>query len=174
MTDLRLTDLITIILWLGLVTIGAFFVVVAIVLWPQIIQFTRAFRSRHFRPGAWSEFVNRYADDMSSGAAWDGGDEAAFDVAATTAITQQQSIAIEQNDRNALLLQAKAEALAALVEAGAITETKGLQIVFGVRPSSTNPRYLAAREALHVELDRRRGAPTPIAGRPTSAQFPTP
>lgn len=104
-------------------------------------------------------------DDMSSD---EEGEDAAVYVAATMPATQQQSIAIEQNERNALLLQAKAEALAAMVEAGLVTETKGLQVVFNVRPSSTNPRYLAARDALHAELAKRT---TPIAGRPTVARF---
>lgn len=112
--------------------------------------------------------VNSSGDDMSSDEAWDDEWERGEPVVATTPATQQQPIAMEQKERNALLLQAKAEALAAMVEAGAITETKGLQIVFGVRPSSTNPRYIEARAALHTELAKRR---TPIAGRPTPAKF---
>lgn len=106
--------------------------------------------------------------DMSSYDAADVPENHPVSIAATRATTQQQPIAIQQNERNALLLQAKAEALAAMVEAGAITETKGLQIVFGVRPSSTNPRYLEARAALHAELAKRH---TPVAGRPTAAHF---
>jgi hypothetical protein len=118
--------------------------------------------------------VNRLEEDDQDMSSYDD-DEAPENrhtsVAATIATTQQQSIAIQQNERNALLLQAKAEALAAMVEEGIITETKGLQIVFGVRPSSTNPRYLAARAALHAELEKRRGTVTPIAQRPTPATF---
>lgn len=127
----------------------------------------------------WLEFnrlrswaVNRFFTDMSSAGEWEEDENDPPTVAATIATTQQQPIATPATDNNALLLQAKAEALAALVEAGAVTETKGLQLVFNVRPSSTNPRYLAARDALHAELEKRKGAPTPIAGRISKAQFP--
>lgn len=75
-----------------------------------------------------------------------------FAPAATTATTQQQPIAMPQNDSNALLLHAKAEALAAMVKAGKIGETDGIKTVFGEKPSSTNPRYLAARDALKQAL----------------------
>lgn len=90
--------------------------------------------------------------NMSSADEYEYDENDVADVAATTATTQQQRIATPQTDSNALLLQAKAEALAALVKAGLVGETKGLQAVFGVRPSSTNPRYLAARDALKTEL----------------------
>lgn len=112
-------------------------------------------------------------DDMSSDDDGETPDYRRASVAATTATTQQQPIATPTTDSNALLLQAKAEALAALVEEGIVTETKGLQIVFGVRPSSTNPRYIAARAALHAELEKRRSTITPIAGRVTKAPFPS-
>jgi hypothetical protein len=78
----------------------------------------------------------------------------ADETAATT--TQQNAdngVATPQNDSNALL-RAKAEALAAMVKAGKIGETEGIRIVFGVAPSSSNPRYLAARAALKSELER--------------------
>lgn len=100
--------------------------------------------------------VNRFVIvrriDMSSAGAWEDDENDVVDVTATTATTQQQWIATPQNDSNAVLLQRDAATLAKLVKAGAIGETKGLQIVFGVRPSSTNPRYLAARDALKAEL----------------------
>lgn len=95
--------------------------------------------------------------DMSSADEW-GEDE--NDVAAlptTTATTQQQWIATPQNDSNALLFQQQVEDLAKMVKAGAVGETKGLHIIFGVKPSSSNPRYLAARDALKAELAKMDG-----------------
>lgn len=53
---------------------------------------------------------------------------------------------------NPLLLQTTAANLAKMVRAGKIGETEGIKLLFGVRPSSTNPRYLAARDALKAEL----------------------
>lgn len=136
-------------------------------LWQALTwRFTPALRS--WAEASKEKAVSHYAYDMSSTDEWEEEEDADDDVAATTATTQQQPIAIQQNERNALLLHAKAEALAAMVEAGIVTETKGLQIVFNVRPSSTNPRYIEARAALHAELAKRR---TPIAGRPTPATF---
>jgi len=52
------------------------------------------------------------------------------------------------------LLVGQARALAAMVKAGKIGETEGIKIVFGVSPSSTSPRYQAARAALKAELAR--------------------
>lgn len=79
----------------------------------------------------------------------------------------------DESDDNALLLRNEATALAKLVKAGIVGETKGLQIVFDVKPSSTSPRYLAAREALKAELARLDppARPTPIGGRMTRATF---
>lgn len=100
--------------------------------------------------------VNRFASDQANNRSSEVGntdtDLAIAELETTTATSQQQCIAMGTTDSNALLLQAKAEALAAMVKAGAVGETKGLQIVFGVKPSSTNPRYLAARDALKNEL----------------------
>lgn len=73
---------------------------------------------------------------------------------ATITTTPASPIAPPQNDRNDLLLSAKAEALAALVLAGKVGETEGIKIVYGVAPSSSNPRYLAARAALKAELEK--------------------
>lgn len=144
---------------------------------PIIFLFFRALTWRLFPAlRSWAEAskrkaVSHYAYDMSSTEGWEEDEAGDENVAATTATTQQQSIAMGTTDDNALLLQAKAEALAAMVEAGVVGETKGLQIVFNVRPSSTNPRYASARAALHAELDKRRGSTTPIAQRPTKARF---
>lgn len=74
--------------------------------------------------------------------------------ATTTPQNDNNGIAITQNDCNALLLQAKAEALAALVKAEKVGETEGIKLVFGVTPSSSNPRYLAARAALKEALTK--------------------
>jgi len=63
-------------------------------------------------------------------------------------------IAMLQNERNQLLLVAKAQALAALVHAKKIGQTEGIKLVFGVSPSSSNKVYLAARDALQAELSR--------------------
>lgn len=65
-----------------------------------------------------------------------------------------QLIAIEGNERNALLFAGKADALAAMVYAGKIGETEGIKLVFGVGPSSTNKTYLTAREMLKARLAR--------------------
>ena len=64
------------------------------------------------------------------------------------------SIAVSETERNALLFAGKAEALAAIVHAGKIGETEGIKIVFGVGPSSTNKTYQAAREMLKARLAR--------------------
>lgn len=77
---------------------------------------------------------------------------------ATTATEEQQSVATLQNDSNELLLRAKAEALAALVLAGKVGETEGIKRVYGVAPSSSNPRYLAARDALKAAMAEQSGA----------------
>lgn len=76
-------------------------------------------------------------------------------------------------DNNALLLQHQAATLAKLVKAGVVGETKGLQIVFGVRPSSTSRAYQEARDALKAELAKLEPPVhhTPIAGRPTRELF---
>lgn len=72
----------------------------------------------------------------------------------TSATTGTQPIAIEDNERNALLFAGKADALAALVQAGKVGETEGIKIVYGVGPSSTNKTYLTAREMLKARLAR--------------------
>ncbi len=79
----------------------------------------------------------------------------------------------DESDNNALLFRGQAIALAKMVKAGTVGETKGLHDVFDVKPSSTSPRYLAAREALKAELARLDppARPTPIGGRMTRAAF---
>lgn len=88
-------------------------------------------------------------------------DEAEIDVAnsnATTATTPRNVIAMAQNDSNELLhrneLASKAEALAAIVAAGKVSQTEGIKLVFGVSASGSNPRYQEARQALHIALQR--------------------
>jgi hypothetical protein len=99
--------------------------------------------------------AERRAATMSSGGVWDEEtDDEITDVLPATTISQNNNngVAITQPDRNALLLFAKAEALAALVKAGKVGETEGIKLVFGVNPSSSNPRYTAARAALKDAL----------------------
>jgi hypothetical protein len=76
-------------------------------------------------------------------------------------------------DNNDLLLRAEAATLAKLVKAGVVGETKGLQIVFNVKPSSTSTKYQEARDALKSELAKLDPPAqiTPIAGRQTRAAF---
>jgi hypothetical protein len=77
--------------------------------------------------------------------------------ATTTLATDNNSIAMLQNERNELLLLGKAQALATLVQAKKINETDGILIVFGVKPSSTSQKYQAARKALRDELVKLQG-----------------
>ncbi len=70
------------------------------------------------------------------------------------AITQTSDAA----PSNALLLQARADALAALVVAKKVGETEGLKLVFGVAPSSSSRTYQDARAALKAALAKRQRA----------------
>lgn len=81
--------------------------------------------------------------------------------ATTTSQNDNNGVAITQNESNALLLQAQAATLAAMVKAGKIGETEGIRLVFGVAPSSSNPKYLAARAALKTELAKLSPSPYP-------------
>lgn len=74
--------------------------------------------------------------------------------ATTTPENSNNGVATPQNNNNALLLQTQAATLAALVKAGKVGETDGIRIVFGCAPSSSNPKYLAARTALKTELEK--------------------
>lgn len=71
---------------------------------------------------------------------------------ATTLQNSNNAIATPATDSNALLFQQRAADLALAVKAGKIGQTAGIKLYFGVSPSSTNPRYLAARAALKEEL----------------------
>ncbi len=79
----------------------------------------------------------------------------------------------EESGNNALLLQHQAATLAKLIKAGVVGETKGLQIVFNVKPSSTSRAYQEARDALKAELEKLEPPirHTPIANRPTREAF---
>jgi len=76
------------------------------------------------------------------------------DVALTATKTQDNNnpIATPTTDSNALLFQNTAANLALAVKAGKMGETEGIKLYFGVSPSSSNPRYIAARAALKAEL----------------------
>lgn len=97
---------------------------------------------------------------VTSSADDDEGDDLAVAAnGATTTTSTATPIATGQNASNDLLLATKAETLAALVLAGKVTETDGIKIVYGVGPSSSNPRYLAARAALKAALERAQSGP---------------
>lgn len=64
---------------------------------------------------------------------------------ATTLQNNNNGVAMPATDNNDLLL---AEKLAIMVREGKIGETAGIKLFFGVSPSSTSPRYIAARAAL--------------------------
>jgi hypothetical protein len=78
----------------------------------------------------------------------------------TTPATSNNRIATPQNTSNELLLRAKAETLAAMIHAGKVTQTEGIKLVFGIGPSSTNPRYQAARDATVAAVQRLKAAET--------------
>ncbi len=109
---------------------------------------------------------------MSSGAS-DADDLAPEDPADAPATTTPQhdnnAVAISDNERNALLFAGAADALAAMVAAGKVTQTDGIRIVYGVGPSSTNKTYLAARELLLARLERLQ-APQPGQPKPLTAE----
>jgi len=96
------------------------------------------------------------------------GDLPVAETAATTATERNNAIATPQNDSNELLLRAKADALAAMIAAGKVTQTEGIKIVFGVSPSSSSPHYQQCRNLVRSRLD---GTPASSALRPlTPAQ----
>lgn len=51
--------------------------------------------------------------------------------------TRNNGVAMGETERNLLLRQGQAKALAALIEAGKVSETEGLRIVYGVAPGSS-------------------------------------
>lgn len=71
---------------------------------------------------------------------------------ATTSQNSNNPIATPAIDSNDLLLRNEAATLAKLVKAGKVGETEGIKLVYGVAPSSSNPRYLRARAMLKEEL----------------------
>lgn len=66
----------------------------------------------------------------------------------------QQPIAMPQNGRNALLHDGKVAALARMVVAKKVTQTEGIELVFGVKASGSNATYREIRDALKAELER--------------------
>lgn len=106
-------------------------------------------------------FVRSLDKDYGKSVQGDPSDRALVAPFATTQQHSNNAIAKPQNDSNVVLLGAiktkdegKAEALAALVHAKKIGETEGIELVFKVRPSSTNPRYQNARALLKAELEK--------------------
>lgn len=80
-------------------------------------------------------------------------EEPAFSSATTTPQNSNNALQSGATSSNELL-RGQARVLAAMVKADKVGETEGLKIAFGVSPSSTNPRYIAARAALKLELAR--------------------
>lgn len=138
-TAQRVADAINAGLWLGGILLVYFFL---------------SHRSEDGGATRWERWVGRYI--MSPKERADRSLESNEDWGDSPATTTQQNsnngIATPTTDSNALLLQAKAATLAAMVKAGKVGETEGIKLVFGVAPSSSNPRYIAARAALKEEL----------------------
>src|SRR5260221_12459979 len=94
--------------------------------------------------------MSRIADDDQL---LESNDDPEYSPATTTPATSNnalQSVALSSND----LLLGPARALATMAGAGKVGQTEGIKLVFGVSPSPTNPRYIAARAALKNELPR--------------------
>jgi len=68
--------------------------------------------------------------------------------------TSNNVIATLQNERNALLRDGKVAALARLVATKKVTQTEGIELVFGVKASGSNATYREIRDALKAELER--------------------
>lgn len=111
------------------------------------VPLVRATRRRYVRV-EWPVIMSRVADEDADA---ESNEEPAFSPATTTPQPATTALQSGATDSNALLL-GQARALAAMVKAGKIGETEGIKLVFGVAPSSTNPRYQAARAALKEEL----------------------
>lgn len=153
---------------------------------PMIVVFFQALAWRMFPAlSSWREenqrrardrFVKDYvggaASHMSSDDEWDEDDPAVADMLQQNNNATTTDWNAEPNN-NVLLLETRAATLAKLVKAGIVGETKGLQIVFDVKPSSTSTKYQEARDALKAELMKLDPPPqtTPIAGRQTRAAF---
>lgn len=129
---------------------------------PSIIVLSESIREltyygwKFFTRFIYRVMIGRYPDDVVI-VNQDDDEGEIVDVAPVVAATPQNNnngIATPQNDSNDLLLQSKAESLAIMVKAGKIGETDGIKLIFGVGPSSSNPRYLAARDALKKELEK--------------------
>lgn len=114
-------------------------------------------------PGIRAALSVDYYHNMSSVGAGDLSAESSQNTenqqATTTLQTDNNVIAITQNERNDLLLLGRAQALATMVAAKKVTETDGILIVFGVKPSSTSKKYQDARTALRDELAKLQGGP---------------
>lgn len=157
MADFRLEDLGNIVLALGML---ALFVFGGAILFAATLKYGPALRDYFFERAS-----NRPLGDMlsamSSGYHSDPSAEsrqiAQNQQATTTLQPDNNLIAITQNERNDLLQRGRAQALATLVAAKKVTETDGILIVFGVKPSSSSKRYHEARAALRDELAKLQG-----------------
>lgn len=111
------------------------------------VPLLKAARRRYFHV-EWHGVMSRIADDDD---VLGNNDDPEIHPATTTPAISNNGVAMPATDSNDLLL-GQARALAAMVKAGKIGETEGIKLIFGVSPSSTNPRYIAARAALKEEL----------------------
>lgn len=152
---------------MNLQQIGLMLIGIGIVLFgPWVIDMIRRYAPAITKRGASRYLViRRYGYNMSS---YNDTDDDEDDTenddespATTTPQNSNNAIAMQRNESNTLLLEAKAQGLAALVKAGKVGETEGILIVFGVKPSSTNPKYQEARTALKTELRRLESIPFP-------------
>lgn len=146
MTDLRLDDWVIIFLTLGKVVLGVLGAMFLIALWPRISQLVAALRRRYVTI-SWPEFMSTLADESDE-------DEPVYPDNAPAATTPQPATTALQSDATYSkgLLDGQARALAIAVKEGRYKETEGIKAIFGVSPSSTNPKYIAARAALKAEL----------------------
>lgn len=89
-------------------------------------------------------------------------------------------VAIIQNDRNVVLpvaddvaaWQAKIEAVAALIHAGLVPQTKAIKVVFGLKPSGTNPEYQRTVAAIKARVEQLRASERAVVLQPDGTTAP--
>lgn len=148
MTDLRLDDWITIAVTFIKVVLCVFGGMLLIVLWPRLVQLSGALRRRYMTL-SWPDVLSTIADEPSE-------DQDLPAEELPVATTPQPATTALQSDATygKGLLDGQARALAIAVKEGRYRETEGIKAIFGVSPSSTNPKYIAARAALKAEIEK--------------------
>jgi hypothetical protein len=147
MQDIRLEDIVTI---LGGTIVTAIVIALTAWMWERRVYLA----NRYLSYESLLRFGVPIMESMWAPVVDENNNQIAEETPATT--TQQnpqnalQSVTTNSNE----LLQGQARALAVFVKGGKVGETEGIKMVFGVSPSSSNPRYLAARAALKAELER--------------------